>query len=116
MNYATLEEVKAGLKIDHDLLDMHLELLIDASSSRIRQHLGDNAPENMEAASGASTALSLAEETAIEDAFKTCAAATILLVGLLVDTTETDTGIFDADEMPVRVKWMLKPLRKPTLA
>lgn len=115
MTYATLDEVRRGLKIVATEDDTTLTLLLDAASARIRQHLGARAPDVVEASGSGSSGVDI-DEDALLDAYRTCQAATILLVELMYDTGPDQAALFMADDLPVRIKWLLKPLRKPTLA
>lgn len=113
MNYATLNEVKAGLKIVESDDDQHLALLTAAASSRIRRYLGDAAPD-IDGLAGSSGSGQLGQD--LEDAFDMVRAATIHLVGLLHQAGIADQSGFDDKKLPPLISAILAPLRKPPLA
>lgn len=100
MDYATLDEVKLGLRIDHDDDDAHLTILITGSSRMVAQYLKSAAPED---SSG-----DVPEEIKI---------ATIMLVGYLYANPDSDPDkAFDPGYLPAPVQSILYPLRTPTLS
>ncbi len=105
----SLQQVKAGLRVDHDDDDGHLELLIEAASNRVVKHLKGRAAEVLDLdSSGEPTSGGIPAEVMV---------ATIMLVGYLYRNPDQDPDRdFDIGMLPKPVKSLLYALRDPTLA
>lgn len=107
----TLEEVKAGLRIETDEDDAMLQLLIGAASESVINYLKAQAAElfDLDAAQGNSP-----EDADVPDVIKN---ATIYLTGVYYRNRDGDTDKnFEPGYMPGPVISMLYPLRDPALA
>jgi len=104
----TLDQVKAGLRIDHDDDDEQLNLLISASSERIIRYLKGRAKE----------VLGLNDEgTEASNVPASVTAATMMLVGYLYRSTDEDPEKdWELGKLPKSVSSMIYQYRDPALA
>jgi uncharacterized phage protein (predicted DNA packaging) len=105
----TLEQVKAGLRIDTDDDDDHLTLLIGAASNRVVSFLKGRADEVLDLDSaGEPSSAGIPDEVTV---------ACIMLVGYFYRNPDQDPdGDFDLGQLPRPVKSLLYMLRDPALA
>ena len=108
MAFATLEETKQALRIDHDDDDDSLDILIQAATGAVANYLKSAADDYLD--SGGSVPSGVEVPAVIKT-------ATIMLAGYFYKNPDQDPEKdFERGYLPAPVMALLYPLRDPALA